>query len=251
MQKHGRLEEQLTTFLASSPQLAARAGALAVELRQYLTNLPRPNSASVSVPGFFFVPMAGWACRSVVRLQAKITGDVRTPLRQPVPIGDMHREGFLEHCQQSLGNCGVVVVTLQVGDDLTLTIDVPLPTLNAAFRFLDVSLQEVRFMGHLTGHRWNVGHFLLDRRLSDRSPLRRARHDNKNNHSAETEAGLRLMESLLELILKATRKSPWTFPAKPADVSTVHRRSWQAKGPRPRHGLGPRLKQPEVPLHRC
>lgn len=91
--------------------------------------------------------MAGWACRSVVRLQAKITGDVRTPLRQPVPIGDMHREGFLEHCQQSLGNCGVVVVTLQVGDDLTLTIDVPLPTLNAAFRFLDVSLQEVRFMG--------------------------------------------------------------------------------------------------------
>jgi predicted DNA binding CopG/RHH family protein len=50
--------------------------------------------------------------------------------------------------------------------------------------------------------------FFLDQRLSDRSLLRRVRDDNKNSHRADTEAGLRLMESLLELILKATRKSP-------------------------------------------
>jgi hypothetical protein len=36
-----------------------------------------------------------------------------------------------------------------------------------------------------------VGHCLLGRRRNDRSPLRRAMHDNRNNHRAETEAGLR------------------------------------------------------------
>jgi hypothetical protein len=34
---------------------------------------------------------------------------------------------------------------------------------------------------------------LLDQRLSDKSPLRLAMDDNKNNHRAETEVGLRLM----------------------------------------------------------
>jgi hypothetical protein len=70
-------------------------------------------------------------------------------------------------------------------------IDVPLPTLNAAFGFLDVLLQEGSFHGHLTDQRWKVGYFLLDPRLSDRSPLRLARDDHKNNHRAETEAGFR------------------------------------------------------------
>jgi hypothetical protein len=36
-------------------------------------------------------------------------------------------------------------------------------------------------------------YFLLDQRLSDKSPLRLAMDDNKNNHRAEIEVGLRLM----------------------------------------------------------
>jgi hypothetical protein len=119
---------------------------------------------------------------------SKLARRSRQPFGQPVPIGDVDREGFLEHCQQSLGNCGVVVVMLQLGDDLALTIDVPLPTLNAAFRFLDVSLQEVRFIGQLTGHRWKAGHFLLDR-TSDRSAFPLTKHDSRNSH-IETEGGL-------------------------------------------------------------
>ena len=35
-----------------------------------------------------------------------------------------------------------------------------------------------------------VGHCLPGRRRNDRSRLRRAMHDNRNNHRAETEAGL-------------------------------------------------------------
>ena len=40
-------------------------------------------------------------------------------------------------------------------------------------------------------------YFLLGQRLSDRSPLRLASDDNKNNHRAETEIGLRLMRQPL------------------------------------------------------
>jgi hypothetical protein len=36
-----------------------------------------------------------------------------------------------------------------------------------------------------------VGHCLLGQRRNDRSPLRRAMHDNRNIHGEETEAGLR------------------------------------------------------------
>jgi hypothetical protein len=70
-------------------------------------------------------------------------------------------------------------------------IDVTLPALNAAFGFLDVSLQEGSL--HRTFYRsaMEMGHSLLGWRRNDRSPLPRAMHDNKNNHRAETEAGLR------------------------------------------------------------
>lgn len=50
------------------------------------------------------------------------------------------------------------------------------------------------------GHRAGVSDWqsqlrdcLLDQRLSDKSPFRLAMDDNKNNHRAETEVGLRLM----------------------------------------------------------
>jgi hypothetical protein len=50
------------------------------------------------------------------------------------------------------------------------------------------------------GHRAAVSNWqsqprdcLLDQRLRDKSPLRLAMDDNKNNHRAETEVGLRLM----------------------------------------------------------
>jgi hypothetical protein len=39
--------------------------------------------------------------------------------------------------------------------------------------------------------RWKAGHFLLDRRVSDKSPLRRAMQDNRKSQRAETERGLR------------------------------------------------------------
>jgi hypothetical protein len=113
-----------------------------------------------------------------------------------VPIGNMTREGFLEHPEERLRDCCVLFVPLKIRDGLALMIDVPLAALNAALGFLDVSLQEGWFHRTYTDQRWKAGHFLLDRRFSDRSPLRRAMHDNRNNHRAETEAGLRLINGL-------------------------------------------------------
>ena|SRR5882757_4741404 len=108
----------------------------------------------------------------------------------------MTREGFLEHPEERLRDCCVLFVPLKIRDGLALMIDVPLAALNAALGFLDVSLQEGWFHRTYTDQRWKAGHFLLDRRFSDRSPLRRAMHDNRNNHRAETEAGLRLINGL-------------------------------------------------------
>ena len=110
-----------------------------------------------------------------------------------VAIGNMTREGLLEHPEECLRDCWVLVVSLKIRDGLALMIDIALAALNAAFGFLDVSLQERSL--HRTSYRSakEVGHFLLDRRHSDRNPLRRAMHDNRNNHRAETEAGLRRM----------------------------------------------------------
>jgi hypothetical protein len=59
-----------------------------------------------------------------------------------VPIGSMTREGFLEHPEECRRDCCVLVVSLKIRDGLALMIDVALATLNAAFGFLDVSLQE-------------------------------------------------------------------------------------------------------------
>jgi hypothetical protein len=59
-----------------------------------------------------------------------------------VPIGNMTREGFLEHPEECRRDCCVLVVSLKIRDGLALMIDVALATLNAAFGFLDVSLQE-------------------------------------------------------------------------------------------------------------
>ena len=56
-----------------------------------------------------------------------------------------------------------------------------------------------------------VRYFLLGQRLNDRSPLRLAREDNKNNHRAETEIGLRLMRQPLPT-LNADRYRVSRFP---------------------------------------
>jgi hypothetical protein len=59
-----------------------------------------------------------------------------------VPIGNMTCEGFLEHPEECLRDCCVLVVSLKIRDGLALKIDVALAALNSAFGFLDVSLQE-------------------------------------------------------------------------------------------------------------
>src|SRR5882757_371970 len=59
-----------------------------------------------------------------------------------VPIGNMTREGFLEHPEECRRDCCVLFVSLKIRDGLALMIDVALAALNAAYGFLDVSLQE-------------------------------------------------------------------------------------------------------------
>ena len=113
-----------------------------------------------------------------------------------VPRGNVNRQGFLEHPEECLRDCCVLVFPLKVRDGLALMIDVTLPALNAALGFLDVSLQEGSFHRTFCRSAMESGPFPLDRRFSDRSPLRRAMHDNRNNHRAETEAGLRLINGL-------------------------------------------------------
>jgi len=118
------------------------------------------------------------------------------PFEELVPIGNMTREDFLEHPEECRRDCCVLVVSLKIRDGLALMIDVALAALNAAFGFLDVSLQEGSLDRTSYLSAMESGPFLLDRRFSDRSPLRRAMHDNRNNHRAETEAGLRLINGL-------------------------------------------------------
>ena len=74
-------------------------------------------------------------------------------------------------------------------------IDATLPALNAAFSFLDVSLQEGSLHPVIlttSGQRWPAGGLCLDQRCSDRSPLRLNRDDNRNSHTPETAVELRL-----------------------------------------------------------
>jgi hypothetical protein len=66
--------------------------------------------------------------------------------------------------------------------------------LNAAVGFRKMSLQMSSLHDIVPGQRWKARQFLFDRSVSDKSPFRRAMHDNRNTHRAETEAGLRLME---------------------------------------------------------
>jgi hypothetical protein len=86
-------------------------------------------------------------------------------------------------------------------------------------------------------------YYRLARRRNDRSPLRRAMHDNRNNHRAETEVGLRLIQPSRHGDLISNPKIRRTFPAS-------HRRSHAAEalqlGDRgPDTGLGLRLTQLE------
>jgi hypothetical protein len=76
-----------------------------------------------------------------------------------VPLGNMNRQGFLEHPDECLRDCCVLVIPLKIRDGLALIIDVPLPALNAAFSFLEVSLQEGSLHGHLTDQRWRWATF--------------------------------------------------------------------------------------------
>ena len=74
-----------------------------------------------------------------------------------VPIGNMTREGFLEHPEECLRDCYVLVVSLKIRDGLALMIDVALAALNAAFGFLKVSLQEGTLHAVIlttSGQRW-------------------------------------------------------------------------------------------------
>ena len=121
---------------------------------------------------------------------------VRQFFQELVPLGNMNCHGFLEHPEECLRDCCVLFVPLKIRDGLALMIDVPLAALNAALGFLDVSLLEGSFHRTFCRSAMESGPFLLDRRFSDRSPLRRAMHDNRNNHRAETEAGLRLINGL-------------------------------------------------------
>src|SRR5258708_5708416 len=81
-----------------------------------------------------------------------------------VPIGNMTREGFLEHPEECRRDCCVLVVPLKIRDSLALMIDVALAALNAAFSFL--SLQEGTLRAVIltsSGQRWPAGDLRLDR----------------------------------------------------------------------------------------
>jgi hypothetical protein len=60
-------------------------------------------------------------------------GSVCQLFDDPVPIGDMDLVGLLKKNEQPLRNCCVVVGALQRRDSLTLSVGVPLSTLNAQF----------------------------------------------------------------------------------------------------------------------
>jgi hypothetical protein len=53
-------------------------------------------------------------------------------LRSLIPIGNVNRQGFLEHSEERLLDCCVLVVQLKIRDGFALMIDVTLATLNAA-----------------------------------------------------------------------------------------------------------------------
>ena len=128
-----------------------------------------------------------------------------------VPIGNMTREGFLEHPEECRRDCCVLVVPLKIRDGLALMIDVALAALNAAFGFLKVSLQEGTLHAVIlttSGQRWPPTGLRLDQRCSDRSPLRLNTDDSKNSHSAETK---------VEFASHGTvRTLPWSATPKPA-----------------------------------
>jgi len=128
-----------------------------------------------------------------------------------VPIGNMTREGFLEHPEECRRDCCVLVVPLKIQDSLALMIDVALAALNAAFGFLKVLLQEGTLHAVIlttSGQRWPPTGLRLDQRCSDRSPLRLNTDDSKNSHSAETK---------VEFASHGTvRTLPWSATPKPA-----------------------------------
>jgi hypothetical protein len=67
---------------------------------------------------------------------SKLSWRSRQPFGQPVPIGDMDREGLLQNLQQSLGHRRVLVGSLQRRDGLTLTVEADLSALNAQLGIL-------------------------------------------------------------------------------------------------------------------
>ena len=107
-----------------------------------------------------------------------------------IPIGNVNRQCFLEHPEERLLDCCILVVQLKIRDGFALMIDVTLAALNAAVGFLKMSLQK---SCHRTSTEWQWEERQFLRRVTDRSPLPRAMHDSRNSHRAETECGLRLI----------------------------------------------------------
>jgi hypothetical protein len=206
------------------------------------------SERSVSYPrAYSFSPSGGSPEPDVVAPRRKLRMWWSTTacqlFEELVPIGNMTREGFLEHPEECRRDCCVLVVPLKIRDSLALMIDVALAALNAAFGFLKVSLQEGTLHAVIltsSGQRWPAGGLRLDQRCSDRSPLRLNTDDSKNSHSAETKVGLRLMV-LSGLCLVSNPKTRLTFAAKHADPTSVPPEQpcglGGSGGPKPGHGL--------------
>ena len=86
--------------------------------------------ASSRLPG----PLNGCFCRESGLSQ--LARRSLQPFGQPIPIGDVDREGLLQNFEQSLCHCRVLAGSLQHRDGLTLTVEVALPALNAHFGVL-------------------------------------------------------------------------------------------------------------------
>jgi hypothetical protein len=66
---------------------------------------------------------------------------LRQPFGQPVPIGNMEREGLLQNPKKSFCLCRVLVGSLQRRYGLTLTVDAVLSALNAQLGILYEMIQ--------------------------------------------------------------------------------------------------------------
>ena len=139
---------------------------------------------SVSYPrACSFSPSGGSPEPDIVAPRRKLrmwwSTTVHQLFQELVPLGNMNRRGFLENPEECLR---LLRPGCPAQDPRRSCIDDRRDAGRAECGLSASSMcrcRSARFIRHLTGQRWKVGHFLLDRRLSDRSPLRRAMHDCK------------------------------------------------------------------------